>query len=90
MKKITKIFLITLCFSLILISCSKINIPSKEKPSLNYHTKNLSELVSKNNIKIRVLDMNIYSEVIVDNEDVRIPSKISLSFEENHLTDKIS
>ena len=30
MKKITKIFLITLCFSLILISCSKINIPSKE------------------------------------------------------------
>ena len=48
MKKITKIFLITLCFSLILISClPKINIPSKEKPSLNYHTKNLSELVSK-------------------------------------------
>ncbi|NGT41419.1 DUF4883 family protein, partial [Clostridium perfringens] len=72
MKKITKIFLITLCFSLLLISCSKINIPSKEKPSLNYHTKNLSELVSKNNIKIRLLDMNIYSEVIVDNEDVRI------------------
>ena len=36
---------------------------------LNYHTKNLSELVSKNNIKIRLLDMNIYSEVIVDNEE---------------------
>ena len=25
-----------------------------------------------------------------DNEDLRIPSKISLSFEENHLTDNIS
>ncbi|MHC9413496.1 DUF4883 family protein, partial [Clostridium perfringens] len=35
-------------------------------------TNNLSELVSKNYIKIRVLVMNIYSEVIVENEDVRI------------------
>ncbi|EOU1594143.1 DUF4883 family protein [Clostridium perfringens] len=84
MKKITKIFLITLCFSLILISCSKINIPSKEKPSLNYHTKNLSELVSKNNIKIRVLDMNIYSEVIVDNEDVRIIDDLLKSLKDSN------
>ncbi|EGT0696774.1 hypothetical protein GW966_13215, partial [Clostridium perfringens] len=84
MKKITKIFLITLCFSLILISCYKINIPSKEKPSLNYHTKNLSELVSKNNIKIRVLDMNIYSEVIVDNEDVRIIDDLLKSLKDSN------
>ena len=84
MKKITKIFLITLCFSLLLISCSKINIPSKEKPSLNYHTKNLSELVSKNNIKIRLLDMNIYSEVIVDNEDVRIIDDLLKSLKDSN------
>ncbi|EGT3616627.1 hypothetical protein FHH43_10340 [Clostridium perfringens] len=84
MKKFTTIFILILCFSLALISCSKANIFPKEKPSLNYHTKNLSEIVSKDNVKIRILDMNIYSEVIVDSEDSRILEDLLKSLKDSN------
>lgn len=72
MRKFTKIFLTFLCVSLIFISCTKINSSYKEKSSLNYHTENLKSNILNNDLKIRILDMNIYSELIVDNEDERI------------------
>lgn len=83
-KKFTTIFIIILCFSLALTSCSKADIFTKEKPSLNYHTKNLSEIASKDNVKIRILDMNIYSEVIVDNEDARIVEDLLKSLKDSN------
>lgn len=89
-KRLTKIFLIIFCFSFLLISCSQIIISPKEKPSLNYHTKNLSNIVSKDNIKIRILDLNIYSEVIVDPEDVRIIDDLLKSLNDSNFINEES
>lgn len=72
MTKKVLIIIGSLIMCLGLISCNKNILFEKEKTSLNYHTEKLKEDLAKSNPKIRILDMNSYSETIIKEEDVRI------------------
>lgn len=83
MKKILLLaFPLLLCLGF--ISCNSLNIFNKEKTSLSYHTDNLGNSLKKNSPKIRILDMNIYSELIVDEEDIRILSDLIFSLKDDN------
>ncbi len=70
------------------ISCNTMNIFNKEKTSLSYHTKNLEKALENTTPKIRILDMNIYSEIVVDEEDIRILKDLVLSLKDNNFIPK--
>ena len=70
-KKIILISLI-LTFILSMFSCNSLEYIKYEKPSINYYTSNLSDLVSDCDYEIQILDTNVYRTMEVDKEDVRI------------------
>ena len=52
------------------------------------NTKLFRESLKENTPKIRILDMNIYSEVIVDKEDIRILSDLLSSLKDDNFIEK--
>ncbi|MGG5461588.1 DUF4883 family protein [Clostridium sp. B9] len=84
MTKKLLILIITLIMCVGLISCSKNNFLNKEKPSLNYHTESLKEDLAKSKPKVRILDMNIYSETVVNEEDIRIVKDLTDSLKDDN------
>lgn len=76
-------------FTVLFLGCNTINISPYNKPSLNYYTYKLSELISNDSFEIHILDRNIYKNISVNTEDISTLNDLLKNLkDDNYISEK--